>query len=125
VVKGFKDGLPRGWSFDSSTGNFQSDRQAESLSPTALRALAAVGSEQTYTVVPRGCGKRIGIDRDSDGYFDRDELDVGSDSANPLSVPKPAVTLTFTTNATALAWTAIPGRTYRLQFKNSLSNALW
>jgi hypothetical protein len=85
VVKGFKDGLPRGWFFDRTSGNFLSDRQSETFTPTALRALAASGSEQTYTVVPRGAGKRIGIDRDADGYLDRDELDFGSDPANPLS----------------------------------------
>jgi len=86
VVKGFKDGLPRGWFFDRSTAAFLSDRQAETFTPDALRALAAIGSEQTYTVVPRGSGRRIGIDRDSDGYFDRDELDFGSDPTNPLSL---------------------------------------
>ena len=85
MVKGFKDGLPRGWFFDRTTGNFLSDRQAETFSPAALRALAAVGSEQTYTVVLRGAGRRIGIDRDADGYLDRDELDFGSDPANALS----------------------------------------
>jgi hypothetical protein len=86
VVKGFKDGLPRGWFFDRTTGLFLSDRQAEVFSSTALQALAANGSEQTYTVVPRGTGRRIGIDRDADGYFDRDELDFGSDPANALSL---------------------------------------
>jgi YVTN family beta-propeller protein len=86
VCKGFKDGLPRGWFFDRTSGNFLSDRQAETFTPVSLRALAAPGSEQTYTVVPRGCGRRIGIDRDADGYLDRDEIDFGSDPANPLSL---------------------------------------
>ncbi len=86
VVKGFKDGLPRGWFFNRTNGLFQSDRQAETLSPTALRQLATVGNEFTYTAVPRDSGKRIGIDRDDDGYFDRDELDFGSDPANSLSL---------------------------------------
>jgi hypothetical protein len=86
VAKGFKDGLPRGWFYVRSTGNFQSDRQAEIYTPDALRSLAAVGSEQTYTVVPQGTGKRIGIDEDGDGYLDRDELDFGSDPRNPLSL---------------------------------------
>ena len=31
----------------------------------------------------------MGIDRDEDSYFDRDELDTGSDPADPLSVPPP------------------------------------
>jgi DNA-binding beta-propeller fold protein YncE len=86
VVKGFKDGLPRGWFFNRTTANFLSDRQSESITADALRALAAVGSEQTYTIVPRGAGRRIGIDRDADGYSDRDELDFGSDPTNPLSL---------------------------------------
>lgn len=86
VVKGFKGGLPRGWLFDTNSGNFLSDRQAEVYSPDALRALAAPGTEQTYTLVPRGTGRRIGIDRDADGYLDRDELDYGSDPADPLSL---------------------------------------
>ncbi|MEY2429652.1 MAG: hypothetical protein QOJ40_2537 [Verrucomicrobiota bacterium] len=86
VVKGFKDGLPRGWFFDRSSGNMLSDRQSEIFTTNTVRALAATGSEQTYTLVPRGLGKRLGIDRDGDGYLDRDELDFGSDPANPLSL---------------------------------------
>ncbi len=85
VVKGFKDGLARGWFYDRTSGSFLSDRQLESYTPDALRALAGEGNEQTYTVVPVGTGRRMGIDRDGDGYLDRDELDFGSDSANPLS----------------------------------------
>jgi hypothetical protein len=85
VVKGFKDGLPRGWFFDRISGSFLSDRQSETFTPVTLRALAFSGAEQTYTVVPRGAGRRMGIDRDGDGYLDRDELDFGSDPANALS----------------------------------------
>jgi hypothetical protein len=48
--------------------------------------LAAPGAEQTYTIVPRGTGWRIGIDRDADGYPDRDEIDFGSDPANSVSL---------------------------------------
>jgi YVTN family beta-propeller protein len=86
VVKGFKDGLARGWFFNRTNGLFQSDRLAETLTPAVLRTLASVGSELTYTAVPRESGRRIGIDRDEDGYYDRDELDFGSDPANPLSL---------------------------------------
>ena len=45
------------------------------------------GQELTYTCVPRLSGTRIGIDRDSDNFLDRDELDEGSDPADPTSVP--------------------------------------
>jgi hypothetical protein len=74
VVKGFENGVPRGWFYNHTNATFQSDVQSEIESPTALRALAAPGSEQTYTVVPRGAGMRIGIDRDVDGKFDGDEI---------------------------------------------------
>ena len=41
---------------------------------TALRMLAGTaGQELTYTCVPPGSGRRIGIDRDLDGVLDGDE----------------------------------------------------
>jgi len=222
VVKGFKDGIARGWFYNRTNGFFQSDRQSETLTPTALRTLADIGNEFTYTIVPRESGKRIGIDRDADGYFDRDEIEFGSDPANALSLATnrpptfatitnrivfagqslvltvtatdpdiPAQQLTFslgtnapegatinptngtftwspglaqapstntvtviatdngspnrsdvksfivtvlelrigglalTTGGVSLSWTTIPGQTYRVQFKNNLSDAAW
>jgi DNA-binding beta-propeller fold protein YncE len=86
IAKGTQDNLNRAWFYNRTTTRFQSDRLAETLSPAELRQLATVGAELTYTVVPRGSGQRIGIDRDEDGYFDRDELDFGSDPTNPLSL---------------------------------------
>ena len=87
VVKGLVAGESRGFVYDSATGQFQSDRAAEVLAPGALEALAGVGSELTYTVVPEVSELRIGIDRDADGVFDRDELDAGTDPADPTSFP--------------------------------------
>jgi len=86
VVKGTIAGEQRGaW---LTGGSFQTDRDVETLSDAALRALASTaGQELTYTCVPPGSGERIGVDRDEDGFFDRDELDAGSDPANPNSVP--------------------------------------
>ena len=103
VVRGFENGISRGWVYNRTNGFFQSDRRAESNTPAALRALAAAGAEQTYTVVPRGAGWRMGIDRDADGYPDRDELDFGSDPANALSLATntPPV-LSIVTNLTVL-----------------------
>lgn len=129
IAKGMKDGQARGWFFDRTTGNFQSDRLAEVYSPNALRALAAVGSEQTYTVVPRGLGIRLGIDEDGDGYLDRDEIDFGSDPRNPLSIPTNASPvfgpLRLGSAGVVLSWNAVPGRTYELQFKNAITDAAW
>ena len=41
--------------------------------------------------VPNGNGVRAGIDRDSDGFLDRDEIDECSDPADALSVPMPGL----------------------------------
>ena len=85
VVKGRSGGIARGWAFQG--GSFQSDRAAETISPAALIALAQPGSELTWTMVPFGSQVRIGIDRDLDGFLDRDELDAGSNPADPESTP--------------------------------------
>ena len=126
VVKGFKDGLPRGWFFNRTNALFQSDRQTETLTPVALRALASVGNELTYTAVPRNSGRRIGIDRDEDGYLDRDELDFGSDPANALSLAtnRPPV-LVLDTNGLTLTWATIPGLNFRVQIKTNLDDLEW
>jgi len=98
VVKGNVGTEQRGW-LRQANGQFRSDRLADPLlSDAALRAQAAsAGQERTYTCVPPGSGQRIGVDRDEDGFFDRDELDAGSDPADPASVPAGGTTTTSTT----------------------------
>ena len=86
VVKATEGGLARGYAY-TGTGLFQSDRAGQMVSAAAVQAAAAPGSERTYTVVPLGSETRIGIDRDRDGTFDRDELDAGTDPADPTSFP--------------------------------------
>lgn len=86
VVKGRQGGVQRGWQYVGAN-TFQSDRGTESTSAAALLASASLGGELTYTAVPTGTQRRIGIDRDADGFLDRDELDVNADPANPASTP--------------------------------------
>jgi YVTN family beta-propeller protein len=87
VVKGRSNGVSRGWVYDGG-GLFRSDRSGETLvHKNDLRSLAGPGAELTYTGVPPGCGERIGLDRDEDGYPDRTELDAGSSPADPASTP--------------------------------------
>ena len=88
VAKGVVGGEARGWQFLSSS-EWQSDRAGETATSAQLRALAAPGGEITFTAVPDGTGTRLGYDRDLDGYADRDELDAGSDPADPTSIPTP------------------------------------
>ncbi len=96
VVKGVQGGQARGWTVQrvgacgpAQSISFRSDRLAEPLLTDAqLRNVAATpGNYLTYTCAPPGSGERMGIDRDQDGFLDRDELDAGSDPADPLSVP--------------------------------------
>jgi DNA-binding beta-propeller fold protein YncE len=100
TVKGNLAGLQRGW-YRTAAGVFQSDRASDPpINDTTLRAqVATPGQELTYTCVPPGSGIRVGVDRDEDGAFDRDELDAGSDPANPASVP-PTATPTQTSTVT-------------------------
>ncbi len=68
-------------------GLLQSDRYDEVRTVAELDILAGPGAELTYTVVPKGSEVRIGVDRDGDSFFDRDEVDACADPADPASVP--------------------------------------
>lgn len=116
VVKGRQAGLVRGYAWVPTSSHFQSDRAAETLAQSALQSAGASGNELTFTVVPKGSETRIGIDRDLDGYLDRDELDAGTDPADANSrpggctqtmPPEPSALIPTTIGATAirLAWT--------------------
>ncbi|HWS53544.1 MAG TPA: DUF4214 domain-containing protein, partial [Pyrinomonadaceae bacterium] len=74
VVKGLYGGAPRGFTFDRASGRFLPDALTEA--PVTLQTLVAAagpGAELTFTGVPRGTGRRFGIDRDSDNTLDDDE----------------------------------------------------
>jgi hypothetical protein len=86
VVKGHQADGARGWTYIGG-GVFQSDRIEERVDSNALFATAGVGTELTLTLVPRGTERRLGVDRDRDDFFDRDELDAGTDPADPTSQP--------------------------------------
>src|SRR5262249_1075296 len=97
VVKGIENGEARGW-LRLGNGTFLSDRVSEPvIAEPHLPALAATpGQDLTFSCVPPGSGDRIGIDRDQDGFRDRDELDDGKDPADPTSFPGSAPMLVST-----------------------------
>ncbi len=86
VVKGVQDGIPRGYTY-IGMNLLQSDRANEQIALAALQSQVGTGEEITFTVVPDGTQPRIGVDRDEDGYLDRDELDYCSDPADPGAIP--------------------------------------
>jgi len=100
-------GQPRGW-LQAVEGSLQSDRRTEAFwDDQEVRALAAVsGQEVTYTCAPPGSGVRLALDRDEDTFFDGDELDAGSNPADPSSIPDlptPPPTATSTVTPTPRA----------------------
>src|SRR5262249_35330745 len=121
VAKWAQGGEQRG-ALRLASGKFQADRANQApLTDAQLRAIAATpGQEVTYTCVPPGSGVRIGVDRDEDGYLDRDELDAGTDPANPESTP-PLVTLVQTTSLTLKDGSAPPAdpNKRKVSFKSS------
>jgi hypothetical protein len=87
-VKGLAGGVKRSWRYDRNTDSFESDRLSEpNLSKAALRALAGTGHALTWFGVAPGSGVRMGLDRDRDTFYDRDESDAGSDPGDPASTP--------------------------------------
>jgi hypothetical protein len=72
IVKGVYHGEHRGFLYVGG-GMFQPDRQNDSLvSWQTLMQSAAPGSELTFTGVPVGYGRRLGIDHNGDGKLDGD-----------------------------------------------------
>ncbi|MEM1180620.1 MAG: hypothetical protein AAGM22_19900 [Acidobacteriota bacterium] len=90
VAKASLDGLARGFVYLGS-GALQADRAAENAGLEEVINSLAPGDSVTLTAVPTGTELRLGVDRDRDGAYDRDELDACSDPADPSAVPTPSV----------------------------------
>jgi sugar lactone lactonase YvrE len=131
IVKGVVGGVKRGALYLGG-GSWRSDRASEPLVPTGtiLELANTCGQEATFTCVPPGSGIRMGIDRDEDGFFDRDELDAGSDPADPASVPGGTTTTSgasSTTTSSSTTSTTLPSagmvyvRTTTLQLRDDTS----
>lgn len=80
IVRATINGVERGWAFTGG-GNFKSDTN-QTITSAALKALTAAGSEQTWTIVPKGSETRLGIDRDLDGVLNGNEAAFCSGDLN-------------------------------------------
>jgi hypothetical protein len=123
VVKGVVSGEARGALYVGS-GLFQTDRASDPLvDADFVRGLAATqGQEQVYTCVPPGAGIRMGIDRDEDGFLDQDEIDAGTDPADPGSFPGSSTTTT--TTATTITTTSTTSTTATTPATSSTTSSL-
>jgi hypothetical protein len=74
VAKAGEGDLARGYLY-AGGGVFTADTASVSAVPDFLLRVVATlpGQETTFTCVPKGSGRRIGIDRDLDGVLDGDE----------------------------------------------------
>ncbi len=88
IAKGNLDDRESGYLYDGA-GNFYTDRSRDpKISDAALRHLvSSCHRELTFTCVPVGSGRRMGVDADLDGWLDGDELASGSDPRDPNSTP--------------------------------------
>ncbi|HEY8515061.1 MAG TPA: hypothetical protein VIS07_06085 [Candidatus Binatia bacterium] len=116
-------GEPRG-GLRLPDGTFQLDRADDpTLTDAQLRAMAVEpGQEVTWTCVPRGSGERIGLDRDLDGFYDRDELDAGTNPADPLDFPGAVGTSGIRTAALTLTDDPVPpfdARKRKIRFRSA------
>ncbi len=84
IAKGVRGDTAVGYVYDPLAAAFVADSVAEPpRAESELRAALGPGDVLTYTAVPRGSGRRLGIDRDRDDCLDRDELLQRTDPANP------------------------------------------
>jgi hypothetical protein len=73
VVNGVIDGKPRGFLL-LPDGNFQADRKADTPVTVASLLNRSIndGVYLTFTAVPPGSGKRLGLDQNEDGVWNGD-----------------------------------------------------
>jgi YVTN family beta-propeller protein len=93
IAKINEPGAAHGYRYSTITALFQPDDGTAAITDAALRDKATIGENPvTYTCVPPGSGKRMGIDRDEDALGDGVETgtgvfvsptDTGTDAADP------------------------------------------
>ena len=64
-------------------------------------------------------------DSDGDGVSDWMESKTGTDPMNPASRFSPQAAVSPSTGQITITWQSAPGRSYRVQYKDDLSEAHW
>ncbi len=85
-----------GYAFDRATDRFLPSDDEAALTLAQLQSLASPAQAMTWSLVPAGLGRRLGIDRDGDGLGDAFERRQGSNPADASSQSlNPSVGLWF------------------------------
>ncbi|MDZ4813288.1 MAG: hypothetical protein SGI99_11840 [Pseudomonadota bacterium] len=75
----------RGFVFDPNADRFADSADSALITDVALLNLASASEPQTWTIVPQGLGRRLGVDRDGDGLGNAREIAQGSNPADAAS----------------------------------------
>ena len=87
IAKAEVSGFELGFAYNGSV-YVPSHTALPNITDAQLRQLASSsGKPVTYTCVPPGSGYRLGVDRDGDGFRDGNEVQAGSDPADPNDTP--------------------------------------
>jgi len=86
IASGVVNGLDRSFYYLGNDA-VSADRQFDLISTVELVAAASSATPVVWTAVPAGSEVRMGVDRDGDGVFDRDELDHDKDPDDPTDFP--------------------------------------
>jgi Tol biopolymer transport system component len=72
-----------------------------------------------------GDQSRAQDDPDGDGLTNLQEYLAGTDPTNPASVLRVQITVDVSSVSAVLTWAAAPGRSYGVQYKDSLTDPVW
>ena len=64
-------------------------------------------------------------DFDGDGVSDLAEFKAGTNPKNDSSILRALTVTSLSDGSTTVYWSAVPGKTYQVQYKNSVSDANW
>ncbi len=123
VVKGLEEGRMRGWLWDSVGGQFLRDSESAIMSKADLIALATVDNPLLMTLVGKGTGRRIGIDRNENGTLDFDE---SGEDGNAALARQTLIRAQMTVEGVTarISWNAVGGN-YRVVHSAEIGKQQW
>ena len=124
VAHGVRNGQPRAWLMRGTS--FLGDKSGESATITQVLAFATPQTPLVFTLVPLGSGNRLALDRDGDTFLNQNEIEAGSDPADPTITPNTTTprlaSFTMTAGDVKIEWFGRVNSQYRIQSRASLAD---